>query len=77
MIEMKKSKGNVQAQACPIVVKKVSIVGRVFDSIMDLIYRISKLILWIVICLVISIGIIAILNPTIRETVLSYLPFIN
>lgn len=77
MIEMKKSKGDVQAQACPIVVKQVSIVGRVFDSIMDIIYRISKLILWIVLCLVMSIGIIAILNPTTRETVLSYLPFIN
>lgn len=73
---MKKT-GDMQMEPNHIVVKKVSIVGRVFDSIMDLIYRISKFVLWMVICLVMSIGIIAILNPTIRETVLSYLPFIN
>ncbi|GEM_PF-4610124 len=77
MFEMKKAKVHMQVEASPIVVKKVSIVGRVFDSIMDLIYRISKLVLWMVLCLIMSIGIIAILNPTIRETVLGYLPFIN
>lgn len=76
MLEMKKA-ANMQVETNHIVVKRVSFAGKIFEIMMDMLYRIGKLILWMLVCLVLSIGVIALLNPTIRDTVLSYLPFIN
>ncbi|OYO51533.1 hypothetical protein C8E03_106221 [Lachnotalea glycerini] len=77
MFEMKKSAKNIQIETNNIVVKKVSLAGKLFEAVMDLFYRISKIALWFLICVIMSSGIVALLNPSIRNVVFNYLPFIN
>lgn len=68
------SSRNYEAQANRIVVKKVSFVGKVFELILDLIYRLGKILFWVAIFIVLSIGVTAIVNPEIRGIIFNYLP---
>jgi hypothetical protein len=72
--ELGNSSINYGAQANRIVVKRISFVSRVLDMILDLIYRLGKLLFLVVICIILSIGVTAIVNPEIRRMIVNYLP---
>lgn len=83
-LEIKKQKGELDELAFKldtssdkIVIKKVSFAGKFFEIIMDLFYRVGKIMLWILACLIMSAGAVALLNPQIRDIILNYLPFAN
>ena len=72
--ELGNSSINYESQANRVVVKRISFVSRVFDMILDLIYRLGKLLVFVAICIIFSIGVTAIVNPEIRGIILNYLP---
>ncbi|MFA9379251.1 MAG: hypothetical protein ACERKZ_21270 [Lachnotalea sp.] len=64
-----------ETQADSIVVKKIFFVSKIFELSMDFIYRVGKLLFWVVICILLSIGVNAIVNPQIRGIIFSYFTF--
>ena len=74
-LEVEEIAKNMQAETDKIVVKKVSFAGKFFEVIMDLFYRVGKVLVWLLVCLIMSTGMVALLNPSIRDIILNYLPF--
>lgn len=75
LMETQKIAEKMQVEKDKIVVKKVSFAGKLFEVMMDLFYRIGKIIMWLLAVIIMSTGTVALLNPTIREIILRYLPF--
>lgn len=81
-LEIQRQKGELEeiaimldADVDKIVVKKVSFGGKLFEIMMDVFYRIGKILLWLSVCIIMSTGMAALLNPSIREIIFNYLPF--
>jgi hypothetical protein len=72
--ELENSSINYEVQTNRVVAKRMSFVNRVLNMILDLVYRLGKLIVLVAICIILSIGVTAIINPEIRRMILSYLP---
>lgn len=74
-VETQRVAEKMQVEADKIVVKKVSFAGKFFEVVMDLFYRVGKVVVWLLACIIMSTGMVALLNPSIREIILNYLPF--
>ncbi|MBA4688631.1 MAG: hypothetical protein H2184_15880 [Candidatus Galacturonibacter soehngenii] len=74
-LEAKKIAENMQVETDKIVVRKVSFAGKFFEVVMDLFYRVGKVLVWLLACIIMSTGVVALLNPSIRQIILNYLPF--
>lgn len=66
-----------EAQADKIVVKKVSLAGKMFEIIMDLIYKTGRILAFLFAAFIMSAGATALLNPSIRDILFNYLPFVK
>lgn len=74
-MEINKIAKSMEVEPEKIIVKKVSFMGKVLEILMDLIYRIGRVAFILTICILLTLGANAIINPQMREILFNYLPF--
>lgn len=81
-LEQKRQQGELEEIATKfdtdvdkIVVKKVSFAAKFFEVMMDVFYRVGKVLVWLLVCIIMSTGMVALLNPSVRQIIFNYLPF--
>ncbi|WP_099468942.1 hypothetical protein [Konateibacter massiliensis] len=56
-------------------IMRLRVIGKLFEGMMDLLYRVGKIIMWLLAVIIMSIGTVTLLNPIIQGIIFRYLPF--